>query len=86
MWALPGGFVEIDESLDAAVHRELAEETGVTGVPLRQMHTFGAPERDPRGRSISVAYVGQAVYGGQTPRGAEGMNEKNGSATSRTRA
>jgi len=56
-WALPGGFVEMDETLDAAVMRELAEETGLTNVRLEQFHTFGAPDRDPRGRTISVAFV-----------------------------
>lgn len=57
-WALPGGFVEMDESLEDAAARELEEETGVSGVALRQYHTFGALERDPRGRVITVAYWG----------------------------
>jgi len=55
-WALPGGFVDIDESLEDAARRELAEETSVAGVWLEQLYTFGAPDRDPRGRVISVAY------------------------------
>lgn len=55
-WALPGGFVEDDEDLDTAVARELEEETGVQTRGFRQVHTFGAPNRDPRGRAISVAY------------------------------
>jgi len=55
-WALPGGFVDIDEDLDACALRELDEETGVTGVYLEQLYTFGAPNRDPRERVISVAY------------------------------
>ncbi len=55
-WALPGGFVEIDESLDAAARRELQEETGIQGVHLEQLYTFGAPDRDPRERVITVAY------------------------------
>lgn len=55
-WALPGGFVLIDESLDAAARRELREETGVDGVYLEQLYTFGAPDRDPRERVITVAY------------------------------
>jgi 8-oxo-dGTP diphosphatase len=55
-WALPGGFVEPDEGLDQAAARELEEETGVTGVYLEQLYTFGEPKRDPRERVITVAY------------------------------
>ena len=55
-WAIPGGFVQADESLDEAARRELAEETGVHGVYLEQLYTFGEPQRDPRGRVITVAY------------------------------
>lgn len=55
-WALPGGFVGISEGLDEAAERELGEETGVTGVYLEQLYTFGRPERDPRERVITVAY------------------------------
>jgi 8-oxo-dGTP diphosphatase len=55
-WALPGGFVRIDESLEEAARRELAEETGVRDVYLEQLYTFGAPDRDPRTRVITVAY------------------------------
>lgn len=55
-WALPGGFVEDDEDLDTAVGRELEEETGISVTTLRQFQAFGAPDRDPRGRAISVAY------------------------------
>ena len=57
-WALPGGFVEMDEELEDAVARELAEETGLVDVPLEQMHTFGDVGRDPRGRQITVAFIG----------------------------
>ena len=65
-WALPGGFVKVEggrgglgESLDAAARRELREETGldVDEVWLEQLHTFGAPARDPRGRVVSVSYL-----------------------------
>ncbi len=55
-WALPGGFVGIDEPLEAAASRELAEETGVKEAYLEQLYTYGDPQRDPRGRVISVAY------------------------------
>lgn len=56
MWAIPGGFVGIDESLEEAALRELEEETGVRDVYLEQLYTFGNPGRDPRGRVITVAY------------------------------
>lgn len=57
-WCLPGGFVNIDEELKEAVARELSEETGLTGVRLEQIHTFGRCGRDPRGRVITVTYMG----------------------------
>lgn len=57
-WAIPGGFIGIDEELDDAVIRELAEETGLNGVELEQLHTFGTVGRDPRGRQITVVYMG----------------------------
>ena len=62
-WAVPGGFVEMDEELDEAVARELAEETGLTGVRLEQLRTFGKCGRDPRGRQISVAFMGTVTEG-----------------------
>lgn len=55
-WALPGGFVDMDEDLEAAAIRELSEETNVSDVYLEQLYTFGAPDRDPRTRVITVAY------------------------------
>ncbi len=59
-YALPGGFVREEESLDAAATRELREETGVEAVYLEQLYTFGEPKRDPRGRVITVAYYALA--------------------------
>jgi 8-oxo-dGTP diphosphatase len=55
-WALPGGFVRTDETLDEAARRELEEETGLRNVFLEQLYTFGAVQRDPRERVVSVAY------------------------------
>jgi len=55
-WALPGGFLDIDEDIDACAARELAEETGLADLYLEQLYTFGAPGRDPRERVISIAY------------------------------
>lgn len=57
-WAIPGGFVENDESLEDAVERELFEETGIKINYLEQLYTFGKPNRDPRGRIVSIAYFG----------------------------
>jgi 8-oxo-dGTP diphosphatase len=55
-WALPGGFIKMEEGLEEGARRELEEETGVTGVYLEQLYTFGRPDRDPRERVITVAY------------------------------
>lgn len=57
-FALPGGFPEMDELLADAAKRELEEETGLTGIELRQLATFDAPARDPRGRNIAVVHYG----------------------------
>jgi len=55
-WALPGGFVHLDETVDEAARRELAEETGLGRVYLEQLYTFGGIDRDPRERVVTVAY------------------------------
>lgn len=55
-WALPGGFVLMEEDLKTAALRELEEETGMRDIFIEQLYTFGNPGRDPRGRTVSVAY------------------------------
>lgn len=62
MWALPGGFVDMDETCEEAIVRELIEETSLHVPELRQMHTFSALGRDPRGRTVSVTFFGVADY------------------------
>jgi len=69
-WAFPGGFIEMHETLEEAVVRELEEETSLTGVKLEQLRAFSAIDRDPRHRTIGVAFYGfveeenSAVKGG----------------------
>jgi len=72
-WALPGGFVEIDESLENAASRELNEETGITEAFLEQLYTYGDPKRDPRGRVVSIAYY--ALIPADAPVRAEGGSD-----------
>ena len=55
-WALPGGFVDMEEPLEEAALRELKEETGVSDVFIEQLYTIGTPKRDPRGRVVTVVY------------------------------
>jgi 8-oxo-dGTP diphosphatase len=60
-WALPGGFVDEGERLIDAARRELKEETGLEYADLEQLHTFGDPGRDPRGWTVSVAYLARVL-------------------------
>lgn len=73
-WALPGGFVDIDEDLEAGARRELEEETGLVVDDLTQLGAYGTPGRDPRGRTVTVAYVGLVVDLGE-PIGADDAAE-----------
>jgi len=57
-WAFPGGFVDMEESLEQSVSRELMEETGLEGIPLEQFYTAGDVHRDPRHRTITIVYIG----------------------------
>ncbi|GAB4195002.1 MAG: NUDIX domain-containing protein [Sandaracinaceae bacterium] len=71
-WALPGGFVRVDETLEEAARRELAEETSLADVYLEELRTFSRVDRDPRERVISVAFV--ALLRGRSPAVREGSD------------
>ncbi len=74
-WALPGGFVHMDESVDEAARRELEEETGLERVYLEQLYTFGDVDRDPRGRVVSIAYYALVKLGDHRVRAATDARE-----------
>ncbi|MDY6876115.1 MAG: NUDIX domain-containing protein [Chloroflexota bacterium] len=75
MWAIPGGFMDIAESPEDAALRELGEETGVRDVYLEQLYTFGDPGRDPRGRTITVAYFALVTAAAIHPRAGDDATE-----------
>jgi 8-oxo-dGTP diphosphatase len=70
-WALPGGFVDLDEDLLDACARELEEETGLRPSAMVQLGAWGTPGRDPRGRNVTVAFLAVVGQGGPEPRGAD---------------
>jgi len=82
-WALPGGFADMNETLEEAAKRELQEETGLKNIELSQFYTFGDLNRDPRGRTVSVVYYGfvkaenSTVKGGDDARDAKWFSLKN---------
>ena len=69
-WALPGGFVRVEETLDTAARRELQEEAGLSNVFLEQLYTFGTVGRDPRERVVSVAYYALVKLSRHAPKAA----------------
>ncbi len=71
-WALPGGFVEYGETLEAAAIREAREETSMEVELLRQFHCYSDPRRDPRGHSIATVFLARAEG---VPRGADDARE-----------
>ncbi len=74
-WAIPGGFVDMDETLEDAAQRELREETGIDGGRLQQLHAFGDPGRDPRGRTITVVYLARVNPADVHPQAADDARE-----------
>jgi 8-oxo-dGTP diphosphatase len=75
MWALPGGFVDMEETCEEAIVRELMEETSLQVPLLEQLHTFSAPGRDPRGRTISVTFFGLAEYDNSQVKGGDDASD-----------
>jgi len=71
MWALPGGFMEMDESLEETAARELEEETGLKNIELKQFRTFSQVNRDPRTRVITTVFFGMASHGNSNATGGD---------------
>lgn len=75
-WALPGGFFDFDDpTIEATAHRELREETGIGGIKLNEFCTASRVGRDPRGRTVSVVFVGFACKDSVSPKGSDDASE-----------
>jgi 8-oxo-dGTP diphosphatase len=75
MWALPGGFVDMEETCEEAIVRELYEETNLRIGELHQLHTFSALGRDPRGRTVSVTFFGKADFANSAVKGGDDASD-----------
>ena len=75
MWALPGGFVDMEETCEEAIERELLEETSLHAPGLQQLHTFSELGRDPRGRTISVTFFGLVDHSKSAVKGGDDASE-----------
>ncbi len=73
-WALPGGFVDMNETLEQAAARELAEETGLASINLKQFKAYSEPGRDPRGHTISVVFTGLLINNSKVKAGDDAKN------------
>ena len=76
MWALPGGFLEMDETLEECVARETEEETGLRGLQFKQIAAFSAINRDPRHRTITIAFLALADETHQPRAGSDARNAR----------
>ncbi|PLX02534.1 MAG: NUDIX hydrolase [Marinilabiliales bacterium] len=76
LWAFPGGFVDENETVETAVYRELEEETRIQDVELKQFHTYSEPDRDPRHRTVTVAFVGKVLKTTKPVAGDDAKNAK----------
>lgn len=74
-WALPGGFVNIDEDIFMSAARELEEETGITGIYMEQVFAWGRPDRDPRQRVITISHIGLADFSQIKPKAGDDAAE-----------